>query len=494
MRNMQTIALVRQLIFLVAGPLLCLFLKDMPPLDGMNPNGMLCLGACTWLLVWWVSEVLPLPVTSLMAIPLFGLLGIITPDKVFALIGHPAMMLIFGATIIVGVWKESRLIERYAYWCFNLPFVSGRPVRMVLIFTLASGIMSSIAPNIPLTILFVGIAVAIAKSCQLSPQHNLMRSLCTLSAIAPALGGVGTPLGGAPNIIVIAVIAAVLGHDVTFGQWASLGMPLVLLTLFACFSITTCVFPLRGTSQQDIASLGSVKEKLRDLGPISLHEHIAIAIMGIALLLWCSGPQLLTLLGFPEIGKMLTAPVVALFMGVATFLVPVRREHASGKLSFAMNWEQAVRNIGWGIIVLQIGAIAFGQVLLSGGVDKWMALGIQNIVGDVQGVWVWFALVLLTGFLSQIIMSLAVIPLMLPITASLAIAYGFDPLLACLSVGFVSNLTTMFPFSSVPVAAVIAGGEGYAQPKDFVLSGLLTTVLVTVITFIFCYMVGPSLL
>lgn len=55
-----------------------------------------------------------------------------------------------------------------------------------------------------------------------------------------------------------------------------------------------------------------------------------------------------------------------------------------------MNWDQAVRNIGWGIIVLQIGAIAFGQVLLKGGVDKWMAQCIQMLLGDIHGLLVWF--------------------------------------------------------------------------------------------------------
>ena len=205
-----TPALCRQIAFFALGPLLCFLLKDLPPLEGMNPDGMVCLAGCVWLMLWWMTEVLPLPVTSLMAVPIFGFLGVMAPDKVFATIGHPAMMLIFGATIIVGVWKESNLIERYAYWCFNLPFVRGNPVRMVLIFTFGAGVMSAIAPNIPLTILFISIAVAIGKSCNLAPDNNMMRSLCTLSAIAPALGGVGTPLGGAPNIVVIAIVATVL--------------------------------------------------------------------------------------------------------------------------------------------------------------------------------------------------------------------------------------------------------------------------------------------
>ena len=489
-----TPALCRQIAFFALGPLLCFLLKDLPPLEGMNPDGMVCLAGCVWLMFWWMTEVLPLPVTSLMAVPIFGFLGVMAPDKVFATIGHPAMMLIFGATIIVGVWKESNLIERYAYWCFNLPFVRGNPVRMVLIFTFGAGVMSAIAPNIPLTILFISIAVAIGKSCNLAPDNNMMRSLCTLSAIAPALGGVGTPLGGAPNIVVIAIVATVLGHDITFWEWSALGMPLVFVTLFACFAITALLFPVGKAGKGFSMPEGYLKKKLEALGPVSAHEHAAIWIMVVALVLWCSGPQIFSALGLEKEARMMTAPVIAVLMGASAFLVPIRRDRESGRLIFAMNWDQAVRNIGWGIIVLQIGAIAFGQVLLKGGVDKWMAQCIQMFLGDIHGLLVWFALVFITGFFSQIIMSLAVIPLMLPITAGLAGIYGFDPLLACISVGFVSNLTTMFPFSSVPVAAVIAGSEGYAQPKDFIISGFLNTTIVTVITFGLCWLVGPMVL
>ena len=101
---------IRQLFFFLLGPALCFLLYDLEPLEGMNQDGMRCLAACLWMMVWWMTEVLPIPVTSLIAIPVFGFLGIMQPEKVFALMGHPAMMLIFGATIIVGLWKESNLI------------------------------------------------------------------------------------------------------------------------------------------------------------------------------------------------------------------------------------------------------------------------------------------------------------------------------------------------------------------------------------------------
>ena len=488
----RNINLWRQLFFLAVGPLLCFIFVNMPPLEGLTEFGMTCLGACSWLLCWWITEVLPLPATSLMSIPIFTFLGIMDPGKVFAFIGHPAMMLIFGATLIVGVWKESNLIERYAYWCFNLPFIRSNPLRMVFVFAMGAGLMSAIAPNIPLVILFISISVAIIKSCNLSPDNNFTRSLCTLSAMAPMFGGMGTPLGGAPNIIAIAIVSTTLGHDITFWEWSALGMPLCVLIMLFCCAITLIIFPL-GKSSVSIPQ-DYMKKKMESLGPITMYEHVAIWIMVIALVMWCAGPQIFAFFGAEALGRKMNAPVVAVLMGVAAFIVPIKRDKENGRLVFALNWEQAVRNIGWAIIVLQIGAVAFGQVLLDGGVDKWAAQGIQNILGDVPSVYVWCALVILTGFLSQIILSIAIIPLMIPITVGLAQLYGFDPLLACLSVAFVSNLTTMFPFSSVAVAIVLTSSEGYAQSKDFIMSGFLNTVAITVLTFAFCYFVGPMIL
>lgn len=489
----HTTSLARQLCALLAGPALCIFLISIPPLQGLTEHGMVCMGGCAWLLVWWVTEVLPIPVTSLMAIPVFTLLGIMEPAKVFGFISHPAMMLIFGATIIVGLWKESNLIERYAYWCFNLPGIRSNPRRMLFAFTMGAGILSAIAPNIPLIILFSSIALAIVKSCNLRPEDNMTRSLFTISVFAPMLGGVGTPLGGAPNLIVIAIVSTVLGHDLSFGEWAALGMPCCVLILLGCYLISCVRYPLRTGSKFSLPE-EELKAKLAKLGPVTLHEHAAIWIMVVALILWCYGPGLCQIFGFEHMAKLITAPVVAVLMGISCFLVPIRRSPETGKLVFAMNWDQAVRNIGWGIIVLQIGAIAFGAVLLEGGIDKWATGCIQKFLGNISGDLVWAALVFLTGYLSQIIMSLAIIPLMIPITAGLAQVYGFDPLLASITVGFVSNLTIMFPFSSVAVAAVLTDSGGYAQSRDFVISGFLQTTITIMIVFAFCYICGPWLL
>lgn len=484
----------KQICCFFLGPLVCTLLRQLPPAEGMSLEGMDCLAGCAWLMIWWMTDVFPMPVTSIMSIPIFGLLGVLTPAKVFATLGHPSMMLIFGATIIVGLWKESNLIERYAYWCFNVPVVKGSSARLLFVFIFGVGLMSAIAPNVPLAILFVSIAVTIGRTCQLNPQSNLMRSLCVFSAIAPAVGGAATPLGGAPNMIVIALIATTLKYDISFWEWSALGIPLVLIALVIIFLISGLALPLRGDERYLPVPKEYLRNKLSELGPVTTYEHIAIIVMGIALLFWCFGPQIAELIGWKAGVKMLSAPVVALFMGVAAFLIPLRKDGKSGRIVFAMNWEQAVKHIGWGILVIQIGTISFGDVLLKGGLDNWAARYIQILAGDLSGVWVWFIFVILTGLTSQVVTNLALAALLIPIMASLALSYGFHPVAACLSVGFACNIATMFPFSSLTVAAAMIGGGEYVHSRDFMLTGLLTTLSISILSFLICYLLGPVLL
>ncbi len=494
MATPQQKGLASQIFFFALGPLLCFIIKDLPPLAGMEPTGMRCLAGCVWLLVWWMSELLPMPATSLMSVPIFAFLGVMPGGKVFEAIGSPSCMLVFGATIIIGLLKESNLIVRYAYWCLNMKFVSGSANRLLLVFAMSAGIMSAIAPNIPLAMLFISIAVTIGHSCQLPPRNGMMRSLTVLSAVAPAVGGAGTPLGGAPNIVVIGLIAATLKHDVTFWEWTAVGMPMTIVTLVAMFVLCWLVFPLRGDDGRVPVPESFLRGQLEKLGPVTRYEHIAIGVIVLALLLWCAGPQMAAAVGWKAGAKILSAPFVALLMGVATFLIPLRRNAQSGKFEFAMTLKQAQEHIAWPILMIMIGTITFGTVLLQGGVDKWAAGVIQSLLGGISGVWVWFFMVVLTALASQVVSNLALVALMLPITASLAAIYGFHPLAACLSIGFAANVAIMFPFSSLTCAAVMIGGGEYVHPRDFVVYGLFTALTVSVITFLFCWLLGPLVL
>lgn len=478
----------RQIIYILLGPVICFIISHLPPPQGLTQAGMLNLGACVWIVFWWMTEVFPMTVTSIISIPLLGFLGLLAPAKAFSYFGSPSVMLIFGATIIIGLLKESNFMTRYAYWVMNLKFIQGSKTRLFLLFALSTGLLSCIAPNIPLVIIFVYIVVTMARSCNVKPDNSIARGLTVLACAAPNIGGFGTLLGGVPNLVVIAIVAKIVHHDVTFWEWAALGLPIAFIGLLLIGVMAILYF--RGGETSALMDKAFLQSKLDNMGPVTRYEKIAMTLLVVALVLWAFGPSLAGLIGWPAGKKLLSAPVVAIVMGAAAFLAPIGRDAETGRIEFSMGWQKAVKNISWDILVLAMGILAFGDVLTAGGIDKWLGTVLQGILGEISGHWVWLFCMLFCAVMSNVMSNLALISLVVPMTASLAAVYGFNPVAACVSVGMVSNMAMMFPFSSLSSAAAITGGKEYAQLKDFAGFGAIMTIVITLLTFLMFWLFG----
>lgn len=454
---------IKHVLGILSGPAIFLIVLMLPPIDGLSPLGMKCVAAALWIIMWWMTDAFPIALTSLFSLVLYSLLGVMKPLAAFGFMGNPSIILLLGAMLVLGVWKESKLIERYAYWAITLPCVRGRPVRLLLVFGLAAGLLSMLVPNIPVAILFVSIAVAMARGVKAERGVPIYRCLCLSSGVASALGGAGTPIGGAPNLVVIGVIASALHYDMQFWEWSAIGLPMAILWLLVMVLLCWLIF-LRGDTTREIP-VDIAGERLKALGPVTRHEHIAMYTMLLALLLWSVGQPIAKSLHLP-FAKMLTAPLIALFCGCLVFFIPLRTDD-NGRIRFALTWQQGLKAINWDILIFVAGALAFGQMLINGGVDKWMASLISGVLGDISPTAVWIVIMTIAGIVSQAFSNVAVIGLLLPVTATLAQQYGLNPVVTCLTVGMVANIGIMFPFSSPPAAAAIMGSDGYVEASDF---------------------------
>lgn len=462
----------RQIFCFLLGPILCLLILQCPVPEGLSPAGMKHLAAAAWILAWWVTALFPLAAVSLLSLPIYGVVDVMPPVKAFAIFGNSNLMLMIGAMIILGAWKKSGLITRYAYRVLSLRWIKGRPRRLMLVFAFATGLVSTIVPNIPVAILFVSLAVAMGKGVHAEPgRSNSIRALCVMSGAGSALGGAGTPIGGAPNLVVIGVIASALNHNVSFAEWTALGMPICLLMLLAMVVLAGLFFPLREEGQLH-GSGEYVRGKLADLGPVTPFEHVSMLVMLLAMLLWAGGQPAARFLGWEGGVRLFAPPSVALLMGCSLLFLPLQRDAQSGNIQFAMSWKDCVTAVDWSIIIFMAGAILFGESLVSGGVDKWLGNLLIHAIGDMPPLLVWFSIMLIGAILAQIIVNLAVVGLFIPITATLAAHYGLNPVVVCLTVGIICNVGIMFPFSSVPIAAAMTGSEGYSSPRDYILYGL----------------------
>jgi len=478
---------MKHLLSILSGPAAFLLFLCLPPIQGLSPLGMKCCAAGLWIVLWWITEPFPIALTSLFGILLYAMLGCLKPPVSFAFLGNTAIILLLGSMIILGAWKESKLVERYAYWMISMGWVKGRPLRLLLVFGVAGGILSMIVPNIPVAILFVSIAVAMAKGTDAKPGDPLYRCLCMSSGVSSALGGAGTPIGGAPNMVVIGVIASALHYEMPFWAWSAIGFPMAMLWLLVMVVLLWVMF-LRGASNVSIPT-DIAAERLKALGPVTRFEHIAMVTMILALVLWICGQPAAKAMGFPKVARILNPPIIALFCGSLLFFIPMKKNE-EGRIQFAMSWKQGLKSINWDILIFVAGALAFGDMLIKGGVDKFLAGHLKSVLGDMSPTMVWVILMAISGLVSQLFSNVAVIGLVLPVTATLAVQYGLNPVVTCLTVGMVANIGIMFPVSSPPTAVTLMGAEGYTTAKDFLKFSFPMIILASVIALVVGTLLG----
>ncbi|WP_077071557.1 SLC13 family permease [Mailhella massiliensis] len=451
---------------ILSGPLLCFILLACPAPASLGEQGMKSLAAIAWIIMWWMTEAFPLSFTALFGIVLYGIMGVLPLSRGFAFLSSPTCMLLLGSMLLLGALKDSNLIERYTYKVVTSAFVAHSPTRLMVLFGMAAGLLSAIMPNIPVAILFTSIAVALGKSMRARPGHPLIRAMVVASGVGASVGGTGTPVGGVPNLLVIGIIASSLNYQVQFWEWSAFGMALCIAWL-AAMVLFCHIFFLRGCSTGDSCfSVDVISERLESLGPVTIREKASLGVLIAALLLWCLGQPMANRFGIPALARLLDVSTIAVLCGVCLLFIPTGRDD-TGRITFVLDWKTALASINWEILIFVSGVLAFGQVCIEGGIDKWLAGLVSPMLEGLSPSLTWLVLLAVSGILCQWANPATVISLLVPTTALIAAQKGINPIVACFTVGMVANLAIMFPFSSPPIAASILGSDDYASPKDF---------------------------
>lgn len=93
--------------YIILGPLLSLIICFLVKLENAPATSKKMLGVIAWVFTWWITEAVPLPVTSMCPLFLFPLFGICSADKV----AHSYMDDVI--TLVLGSFILALAVERY---------------------------------------------------------------------------------------------------------------------------------------------------------------------------------------------------------------------------------------------------------------------------------------------------------------------------------------------------------------------------------------------
>ena len=177
--------------------------------------------------IWWVTEALPIPATSLVPFALLPLFGVVDHKSVASSLGSHVILLLMGAFMLSKAIEKSGTHHRLAVYMVKLVGV-GSAKRLVLGFMLASGVLSMWISNTATTLIMLPIALAILAHVN---NHKLTVALVLGIAYAASVGGIGTPIGTPPNVIFMGIYEEHTGKEFGFLAWMKIGVPIVLISL-----------------------------------------------------------------------------------------------------------------------------------------------------------------------------------------------------------------------------------------------------------------------
>ena len=402
-----------------------------------QPEAIVITAVVAWLcMLWWIFEPLPIPVTSLLPIAVFPISGVLTSEQVGASVGSPLIILLLGGFLLSRGMESTGAHHRIALSVVNL--VGGhKPRRLVLGFMIAGALLSMWISNTASILMLMPVALAVLASC--SDRNSLAAPLLLGLAWSCSIGGLGTPIGTPPNLILVQVYEENTAQTISFAQWLSWGMPVVLTLLPLAWWWVTRAVP----RELDI--------QVPAVGPWRSAERRVLVVFGLTAVAWITRAEPFggwqTWLGLPAAND----ASVALLAVVALFVV---RDDQGEPL---IDWAKASQ-IPWGVLLLFGGGICLARAFVASGLSAQVGDALTTVAALPV-----FAMMLLLAlavtFLTEATSNTATTALLMPVLAAVALAVEIDPLWLMVPAAMSASCAFMLPVATAPNAVVFGSGE-----------------------------------
>lgn len=477
----------------IMGPL-CALLLWIIPINGISEPAHHLLAIMSWVAIWWVTEPVPIPVTSLLGPTLCVLTGVASIKDTFAEFANPMLFLFLGGFLLAKGMMVNGLDKRMAYGILSMKWVGDSPRRIFLAIGLAcmlcSGWISNTATAAMMFPISLGLLEAIrqmmsnnGKTIDLS-NYKYATGLMLMTAYACSIGGVMTPIGTPPNIIMLGFITqlAPTAPEVSFFQWMIWGSVAMIIYFVLAYFVLWRMFPA------DVEHIEGAREFINDyvrsLGKWTRAQKNTLFAFSVAVVLWVS-PSIISIIYGPDSDVMKSydshfpEAIAAMVGGLLLFFLPV--DIKKGQMT--MTWKEGMEGVEWGTLLLFGGGMALGGLMYSTGLSQWVGQGIKDILGNNPSEWVFVGVFcVVTLLLSEITSHTASINLIGPIAISTAVSMGFSPIPLAVGLALSSSLGFMMPVSTPPNAIVYA--SGYIPITKMIKSGffidLVGILLVTI--------------
>ena len=465
---------------LLLGPLL-FFIIQFSPITLVSEKADAVIAVAIWMVLWWVTETVNIAVTALLPLILFPLLKVMEIADVGANYGSPIIFLFFGGFVLALALEKVNLHKRIA---LNIVKLTGTtPNKVVLGFMIATALMSMWISNTASTVVMLPIAISVIrllindKDGFTKADKNFALSIMLGIAFAANAGGIATVIGTPPNSVLIGLLENQYNIQISFLTWMSFGLPFSIIMVTAVyFVLVKLMFPCK-----DIVFTSSgnvIEEEIEKLGKISKEEKRVLTIFAVTVFLWITR----TIINSALPGLKLSDTIISLMGAVSLFAIPMNFKRGN----FILQWKDTEK-LAWGILILFGGGLALAKGMDSSGL---VALITDTIAaGDFNSIATVSLLIILMLFMTELMSNVALVAVLAPVVAGIAIGLNIPILNVLIPVTMASSCAFMLPMATPPNAIVFA--SGYVKVNQMVRAGIVLNLIAVGLLILYYQFVIP---
>lgn len=467
---------------LILGGLIFTAMMVTPPPEGLSREAWITASLGVLMVIWWVSEALPIAATALLPLVVLPLTGVSPMREASAAYMSPIVVLLMAGFIIAKGVERWNLHERIALMIVDT--IGARPPALIGGFMIAAALLSMWISNTATALMMTPIALSVARSVL---GENALDARFTIAlvlgvAYACSIGGLGTPVGSPTNLIVIGYLAE-QGVAVSFTQWMSFGLPVVIV-LAPLAWLSLVLYGARGAGMADMSEAHAVVRNARAaLGPATAPEIRTLMVFGLIAGAWIFRSQLQQI---PSLA-LLNDQIIAVAGAILFFMLPSGSKTERG--APLLDWRTAER-IPWGVVLLFGGGLSLAGAITKTGLAAFMATWFTALTGMPDFVMI-LALTALVLMLTEVVSNVATVSAIMPMVAAIAAASGADLMLLSAAVGLAASCAFMLPMATGPNAVAYASsGLRVAQMARI---GIRVNIIAVLVIATLVSLLGPRL-
>lgn len=402
--------------------------------------------------IFFVTELVPLAITSLSGAIALGLLGVISPKAVFSGLSDSTVVLFAGMFVVGGALFYTGLAQKIGIAVVKRAGTNENSLMFAVM--LVTAVMSSVLSNTGTAAALLPVVVGICSVAKIPASRQLMPM-----AFAAGIGGIITMVGTPPNIIANGALKAAGLQQFGFFEFAWIGVPLTVATIAFMMLVGKRFLPKHIISgdvevEQEVDEVSNDPRKQLYAGLILAGVVVVMA------------------------ANIMPLHIAAVIGAILCVLTGCLKE------------KQAYTSIDWVTIFLFAGMMPVATAMDKSGAGKMIADLVVGLMGSDPSPYMATAILfLLSCILTQFMSNTASSALLAPIAIAIAKGMGASPYAVMMAVAVAASCAFATPVGTPPNTLVLGPGE-YSF-MDYVKAGIPLIVVCFIVSIIVIPMVWP---